>query len=289
MATPPAATGAEGGAAAAGAVPAVAPAAGPPAAGFAPAGFPKKLLRTSHRRGACCQPQRGRAQRWPLLRQGRALWVGPRTHRMSGLPPVDMLPLSAWESHRPMLLCGHSGPRRRGAESLGRADASLWAPFPRHAAMETTPYIGASISLVSKAGIRYEGTLFTIDTQQSNLALQNGACTPPVPRARPRLKLCCRALACAAGEEAWREASVVSPHRVFRGSHRRLTRATAACASVLSPLLRHGGPQEGRAAGPGRQRGVRLHQLPGHRHPGPAGPRTGAPPSAERPRLLACG
>ena len=42
--------------------------------------------------------------------------------------------------------------------------------------METTPYIGASISLVSKAGIRYEGTLFTIDTQQSNLALQNGAC-----------------------------------------------------------------------------------------------------------------
>lgn len=43
------------------------------------------------------------------------------------------------------------------------------------ASMETTPYIGQSISLVSKAGIRYEGTLFTIDTEASNLALQNGA------------------------------------------------------------------------------------------------------------------
>ncbi len=42
-------------------------------------------------------------------------------------------------------------------------------------AMETTPYIGASISLVSKAGIRYEGVLFTIDTKESNIALQNGA------------------------------------------------------------------------------------------------------------------
>jgi hypothetical protein len=41
--------------------------------------------------------------------------------------------------------------------------------------METAPYIGASISLVSKAGIRYEGTLFTIDTKASNIALQNGA------------------------------------------------------------------------------------------------------------------
>jgi hypothetical protein len=58
--------------------------------------------------------------------------------------------------------------------------------------METTPYIGASISLVSKAGIRYEGTLFTIDTQQSNLALQNGACKP---RARSIRRHCGRVLA----------------------------------------------------------------------------------------------
>jgi hypothetical protein len=40
-----------------------------------------------------------------------------------------------------------------------------------------TPYIGASISLISKSEIRYEGILFTIDTKDSNIALQNGA--PP--------------------------------------------------------------------------------------------------------------
>ena len=38
-----------------------------------------------------------------------------------------------------------------------------------------TPYIGASISLISKSEIRYEGILFTIDTKDSNIALQNGA------------------------------------------------------------------------------------------------------------------
>jgi hypothetical protein len=38
-----------------------------------------------------------------------------------------------------------------------------------------TPYIGASISLISKSEIRYEGILFTIDTKESNIALQSGA------------------------------------------------------------------------------------------------------------------
>ena len=49
-----------------------------------------------------------------------------------------------------------------------------------------TPYIGASISLISKSEIRYEGVLFTIDTKESTIALQNGAllahCAPTALR-----------------------------------------------------------------------------------------------------------
>jgi protein LSM14 len=39
--------------------------------------------------------------------------------------------------------------------------------------MAAIPYLGSTISLISKAEIRYEGTLYTIDTKESNIALQN--------------------------------------------------------------------------------------------------------------------
>ncbi len=40
--------------------------------------------------------------------------------------------------------------------------------------MGEMPFIGAKISLISKGDIRYEGTLYSIDMNESTIALQNG-------------------------------------------------------------------------------------------------------------------
>jgi hypothetical protein len=36
------------------------------------------------------------------------------------------------------------------------------------------PYIGSKIRLISKSEIRYQGVLYTINTKESTVALQNG-------------------------------------------------------------------------------------------------------------------
>lgn len=52
----------------------------------------------------------------------------------------------------------------------------------------TLPELGSKISLVSKADIRYEGRLFTVDPQECTIALANGKFKSPRSETRLRFK-----------------------------------------------------------------------------------------------------
>ena len=81
-----------------------------------------------------------------------------------------------------------SGPSAPAALATGAGSAAPVAPPAAPAVASAAPaagaaprggadaYIGCVISLTSNSDIRYEGILYTVDTQQANIALKNGDC-----------------------------------------------------------------------------------------------------------------
>jgi hypothetical protein len=81
-----------------------------------------------------------------------------------------------------LAICGTLGDIDLSLGDIALRPLSLSATSPLASlflAMAEIPYKGSRICLISKSEIRYEGTLFSIDTKDSTVTLQNG-----VPRGK---------------------------------------------------------------------------------------------------------